>query len=92
MFPVVNPEEEERRRAEKLKEDILTKYLTKEARERLANVRIAHPELAESVEALIVQYALAGKIREPITDEELRELLKSLAGKGDEGKIVFKRK
>ncbi len=91
MLPV-SPEDEERKKAEKLKEEILTKYLTKEARERLANVKIAHPDLAESVEALIVQYAISGKLREQIGDEELKELLRSLSNENNESKITFKRK
>lgn len=71
------PEEDERKRAEEraLREQYLRVFLTPEARERLANVRMVRPEVAEQVENYVIQLGLAGKIRRPLDDEELKEIL-----------------
>jgi len=66
-------EEEELRRRE-----ILRLILTPEARERLANIRIAHPELAKIVEDHLIALALQGRITRQLTDEELKEILSEL--------------
>lgn len=90
-----NAEEmEQLKRLEQLKRDMLAKYLTKEARERLGNIRYAHPDLTESVENLIVQSALANKLREPIDDKKLKELLHAISESqpSNENRIKFDRK
>ncbi|RLG85268.1 MAG: DNA-binding protein [Thermoprotei archaeon] len=66
-------EAEELRRAE-----ILRRILTPEARERLANLRLVRPEFARMVEDQLITLALQGRVRTPITDEELKELLAEL--------------
>ncbi len=60
---------------EHLKSKVLQKYLTKEARERLNNLRIGHPELAEQIEMLLLQAAQYGQLKEVIDDQKLKELL-----------------
>jgi len=80
---------EQLERLEELKRAILAKCLTKEARERLANVRIANPQLAGQVELYLIQVYQQGGLREPISDDKLKELLKTLTQK-KETKIVRK--
>jgi programmed cell death protein 5 len=80
---------EQLKRLEELKREILMKILTKEARERLANVRIANPQLAEQVELYLFQVYQQGLLKEQIDDEKLKELLKTLTKK-KETKIVRK--
>ncbi len=83
---------EQRKKMEKLKQELFTKYLTKEARERLGNLRYAHPELAESVENMLLQSALSNRIKGVIDDEKLKELLSAISQPKNEKKIVFNRK
>ncbi|RLG74864.1 MAG: DNA-binding protein [Thermoprotei archaeon] len=66
-------EAEEIRRAE-----ILRRILTPEARERLANLKLVRPEFARLVEDQLIALAVQGRLRTPITDEELKELLAEL--------------
>jgi len=73
------PSKEEERQ---LKLKIIRTFLTPEARQRLNNVRIVKPELAEFVENQIVQLALSGKLKRQITDEEMKEILSSIAESG----------
>jgi len=69
-------EKEEREKEEELrKELILRQYLTREARERLANLSLVNPELVKRVKDLILSLIMSNRISEPITDEQLKELL-----------------
>ena len=52
--------------------------MTPEARERLANLRLIKPELVAQLEEQLIQLASAGRIRTPITDDALKELLSRL--------------
>lgn len=83
---------ERKRQIDKLKQEMFSKYLTKEARERLSNLRYAHPELAESVENMLLQSALSNRIKDVIDDNKLKELLNALVEPKKEKKITFDRK
>jgi len=83
---------EQRKKMEQLKQDILVKFLTKEARERLGNLRYAHPELAEDVENMLIQSALSGRLKSVIDDQRLKELLQTIAQPKKEQKIKFESK
>jgi len=64
-----------RQQLEGVRKTILQRCLTKEARERLGNVRVANPQLAEQVELALMEAAQAGQITEPIDDTRLKEIL-----------------
>ncbi len=83
---------EQRKREEQLKQEVLAKFLTKDARERLGNIRYGHPELAEEVESMLVQSALTGRIKAVIDDQKLKELLQALSQPKREQKIKFENK
>jgi programmed cell death protein 5 len=75
-------EEEKRKRelvAEAQKKEILRKILTPKARDRLTNVRLVRPELAEIVENQLILLAQSGRLKIPVTDEELKSVLAELA-------------
>ncbi len=56
----------------------LQQLMTKEARERLAFVKAGHPELAEQIEAMLIQSANAGQLQGKITEEQIKHLLERL--------------
>ncbi len=75
--------EEERRRAqlrrlEEEKQALLFQILSPEARQRLANIKMVRPEFAAQLELQLIQLAQSGRVRIPITDQQLKEALKSL--------------
>ena len=76
--PQPSKEEEEKKL---LRLRIIKIYLTSEARQRLGNLRIVKPELADFVEDQIVQLATSGKLKRQITDEEVKEILSNIAEK-----------
>ncbi|OYT41907.1 MAG: hypothetical protein B6U86_01565 [Candidatus Altiarchaeales archaeon ex4484_43] len=66
---------------------IIKKILTPEARERLANIRIARPDFARQIEILLIQLYQTGRLPKQITDEQLKEMLEKLRSKKREIKI-----
>ncbi|BBE42971.1 DNA-binding protein MTH1615 [Conexivisphaera calida] len=82
-------EDEDRAKERALREQYLRLFLTSDARERLANVRMVRPEIADQVENYILQLGLAGKIRRPIDDDELREILSKLTPQQREIRFKF---
>lgn len=70
-----------------LREGLLRMALTSEARQRLANVRMVKPELANSIEEYIVQLASSGKLKQVVGDEQVKQMLQALQGQRRETKI-----
>lgn len=72
-------EEEERRQdLEAQKKQLLRKILTTDARSRLSNLRMAKPDFTERVELQLIQLARSGRMDLPLTDEQLKQILKKL--------------
>ncbi|BDB97245.1 MAG: DNA-binding protein [Saccharolobus sp.] len=74
-------EEEKKRKAEieAQKEALLRVILTPEARQRLTNIKLVKPEFAESLENQLIALAQAGRIKVPITDDELKQILAQIS-------------
>ncbi len=64
-------QEEERAR----KQQILRQILDPQARERLANVRLVKPELAENVENQLIQLASMGRINRVLSERDIKDIL-----------------
>ena len=60
---------------DKEKQDALRVILTPEARQRLTNIKLVRPELAEQLELQLIQLAQTGRINIPMKDEQLRQIL-----------------
>lgn len=74
-------ESQEDKEKKVLRENIMRMALTSEARQRLANIRMVKPQIAQTIEEYIVQLASSGKLKQVINDDQLKELLGSLQGK-----------
>ena len=72
------------------KESILRQILTPEARQRLTNIKIVKPQFAEQIEMQLIQLASAGRLRDRVTDEQLKSLLLQLQGQERERKVSFR--
>lgn len=70
-------EERERELIEAQKQQILRRVLTPEARARLEAVKMIKPELVTAVEEQIIQLALSGRINSPLTEEQIKALLRA---------------
>ncbi len=71
---------ERMRQAEAQKQAILRSILTQEARQRLTNIRMVKPEFAEQIELQLIQLAQTGRLKTPLDDDQLKEVLKRLQG------------
>ncbi len=60
---------------------IMGQVLTPEARQRVANIRVAKPDFAMQIELYLAQLYQAGQLRKPLTDAELRNILDKLVQK-----------
>ena len=60
------------------KEIILRQVMSSEARNRLNNVRMVEPDLANLVENYLLNLAAQGKITGQISDEQLKQILSSV--------------
>jgi programmed cell death protein 5 len=71
--------EQQRAAIEAQKREILRGVLTPEARQRLANVKMARPDYAAQVENLLIQLAQSGQLRAKISDAQLKDILSKIA-------------
>jgi programmed cell death protein 5 len=88
--PDAESQEQMRRELEAQKKQAMLQILTPEARSRLANIRLTKPEFVDQIELQLIQLAQMGRIKAKITDEQLKELLKSLSGKKRDIKITWR--
>jgi len=58
---------------------ILRQLLTPEARDRLANVRMAYPDIARSVEDQLIRLAQNGQINSQIDEPTLKQILRKVS-------------
>jgi len=68
-------QEQQRQQFEEQKKQILRAILTTPARERLGRIKVARPELTETIETQLIMLAQSGELKSKINDEQLRMLL-----------------
>lgn len=71
--------EEQNQAIEAQRQSILRQLLTPEARDRLANVRMAYPDIARSVEDQLIRLAQAGQINSQIDEPTLKQILRKVS-------------
>jgi len=69
---------------------VLMSILEPDARERLNTIKLTKPDFAGAVEQQLVQLAQSGRLRNKITDSQLKELLRQLAPKKRDYSITRK--
>lgn len=81
-------QEQMRREVESQKRQAMMQLLTPEARARLTNIRLTKPEFVDQIELQLIQLAQMGRVQNKITDDQLKELLRKLAGQKREINIT----
>ena len=76
--------------AQTKKDALLRQLLTPEARQRLANVKMVKPQLAEQIEAQLIQLAASGRLKGRVDDNQLKTLLQQIQGRERERKVTFR--
>jgi programmed cell death protein 5 len=80
-------QETQQKQLEEQKKMILRTILTTEARERLGRIKIARPQVAESIENQLIMATQGGQLKNKINDEQLLMLLKKVIPKKRDIKI-----
>ncbi|KAJ1734356.1 hypothetical protein LPJ61_001106 [Coemansia biformis] len=81
------------REQEELRQQNLERILTKDARQRLASMALVKEGQVRAVEDMLLRMASARRIVRPVTEEELKSLLKEISGnESNDTKIVYNRK
>jgi programmed cell death protein 5 len=81
-------QEAEMQRRDSERAEILRRILTPEARERLGRIRLAKPEVANSVEQQLISLASSGRLQRQVDDVTLRSLLERVMPERREIKIT----
>ncbi|MCQ2070644.1 MAG: DNA-binding protein [archaeon] len=79
--------QEQAKQIEAQKQSILRQIMAPEARDRLANVKLANPQLAANVESQIIRLSQSGRLQGIVTDPMLREILQTMIPEKREIKI-----
>ncbi|MDO5823635.1 DNA-binding protein [Methanobrevibacter sp.] len=83
-------QQEAQEKFEAQKKQMIAQIMTVEARNRLSNLKLTKPELVNQIELQLIQSAQAGSLRGKVTDEQLKVLLRQIAGQKREIKITRK--
>jgi programmed cell death protein 5 len=81
MQEAMDDQQDQQKEFEDQKKMILRAILTDSARERLGRIKIARPEVVESIENQLIMLAQTGKLKNKINDEQLRMLLSRIIPK-----------
>ena len=85
-------DEQQRAQYEAMKQNILRRILSEGAKQRLANIKLVKPQMAETLENQLVQLSQAGRIPSSgISEEQFLQLLRQITGSKRDSKIEFRR-
>lgn len=82
--------EQQAQAMEAQRQAILRQLLTPEARDRLANVRMAYPDVARSVEEQLIRLAQMGQLNSQIDEPTLKQILRKVSPQKREINIARK--
>ena len=71
----------QKKQMEEQKKTILRSVMTPDARQRLGRIKVARPEIAESIENQLITIAQSGQLNSKIDDRQLQMLLKKIMPK-----------
>ena len=84
---VQEEQEAQQKQFEEQKKMVLRAILTTQARERLGRIKVARPEVVESIENQLIMAVQSGQLKNKINDEQLRMLLSKAIPKKRDIKI-----
>ncbi len=74
-------EDLQQQQLEVMKKTVMKKILSKAAVERLARIKLVKPDLATNIEVYLMQLYQAGKIKNEVSDEQLKMILDAVTEK-----------
>ena len=77
----------QKKQMEEQKKAVLRSIMTPDARERLGRIKVARPDIVESIENQLIMIAQSGQLNSKIDDRQLQMLLKRIMPKKRDIKI-----
>jgi len=87
----IRQQEEAKQVYEERKQAILRSILSEEAKQRLSNIKLVKPQMAENIENQLIQLSQSGRINGRISEQQLLNLLRQLQDNKRDSSITFKR-
>jgi len=84
-------QEEAQKAQEAKKQALLRSILSDKAKQRLSNIKLVKPDLAEGIENQLIRLSQTGRINGRVSEEQLLRLLKQIQGNKRDSSITFKR-
>jgi programmed cell death protein 5 len=79
--------QEQQHQVDQQRQAIMRQILTPQARDRMANLKMAYPDIARLVEDQLIGLVQAGRIQQQVDDNTLKEILRRVAPKKRDIKI-----
>jgi programmed cell death protein 5 len=79
--------QEQQHQVDQQRQAIMRQILTPQARERMANLKMAYPDIARLVEDQLIGLVQSGRIQQQVDDNTLKEILRRVAPKKRDIKI-----
>ena len=80
----------QRQKIDAQKAQALRGILSTEARDRINNLKLARPELADQIENQLIVLAQSGRIKGLLSDNDLKQILTQMMSQKRETKIEFR--
>ena len=84
------PSKEEREELEDMKNQLLIRILSREAKERLNRLKLAYPDIAQLVENQLIMLYRSGRLPGEVDDQTLKKILQQVQPESKDIKIVRK--
>ena len=81
LHEAIDEQDTQQQEYEEQKKQILRGILTPQAKERLSNIKIARPQIADQIENQLIILAQSGRLKQKISDGQLKQLLAQLIPK-----------
>jgi len=87
-------QQEKAAQEKKMREDLLTKLVAPDARERLANITLVKPDKGKQLEDMIINMGRQGRLQQQLDDKGLKAMLEQISehSGGSQPKITIDRR
>ena len=77
-----------------MREELLQKLLTVDAKERLNRIKVVKPDRARQLEDMVINMGRKGQLQSALDDKQLKNMLESISGGGEpeKRKVVIARR
>jgi len=71
--------QEKKKAEEEMREDLLTRLLAPDAKERIARLSLVKPDKARKLGDMVIQMGRGGRMQQPLSDTQLKNMLEKIS-------------